>query len=64
MALIASSHEDFTKTRLNMLLANKEQISKETDLDLLKPLINNYAVIFRECLTSKGKMQGIIKKML
>lgn len=62
MALLASSHEEFVKNRLNLLIAKKELTSAETDIDLLKPLINNYVVIFRECLLGKGKMQHIIKK--
>jgi len=62
IALLASSHEDFVKTRLNLLIAKTEQSSEKSDVSLLKPLISNYAIIFRECLTGKGKMQKIIKK--
>lgn len=58
MALLASSHGDFAKSRYSVI-ANK---AENTEIELLKPLINNYAVIFRECLTGKGKMQAITKK--
>ncbi len=61
MALLASSHEDFVKTRFNLLVAKAEQTSQKSEVELLKPLVNNYAVIFRECLIDKGKMQAIIK---
>ncbi|MCW8832883.1 MAG: hypothetical protein OQK09_10095 [Colwellia sp.] len=59
MALLASSHEDFAKSRLSLLGTNT---SENKDIELIIPLINNYAAIFRECLTGKGKMQPMIKK--
>ncbi len=62
MALLANSHEDFVKTRFSLLVTKTEQTSQKNDVELLKPLINNYAVIFRECLVGKGKMQASIKK--
>jgi hypothetical protein len=62
MALQASNHEEFVKTRLNILITKTEQTSEKNDVNLLKPLINNYSLIFHECLTGKGKMQAIIKK--
>lgn len=62
MALLASSHEDFVKNRLNIIVAKTAQSSEKSDVELLKPLVSNYAIIFRECLTGKGKMQKIIKK--
>ncbi len=62
MALLASSHEDFAKNRLNLLLEKTEQSSEKNEVELLKPLFSNYAIIFRECLTGKGNMQKIIKK--
>jgi len=62
MALLASSQEDFVKKRLSLLIAKTEQSSEKSNVELLKPLINNYAIIFRECLTGKGRMQKIINK--
>lgn len=60
MALIAKRHEDFAKHRLEKI-KNNESEATET-LDIITPLINNYAVIFRECLKGKGKLQLITKK--
>jgi hypothetical protein len=60
IALIASNHEEFAKSRLQKLLTNKEQCSG--NIELIKPLINNYAVIFSECLKEKGKLQVAAKK--
>lgn len=62
MALQASNHEDFVKTRLNLLINEADEASEQNNVNLLKPLINNYSVIFHECLMGKGKMQAIIKK--
>ena len=60
IALIVSNHEEFAKSRLQKLLTNKEQCSES--IELIKPLINNYAVIFSECLKEKGKLQVAAKK--
>jgi len=60
MALIAKRHEDFAKHRLEKIKTNGSE-TVET-LETITPLINNYAVIFRECLKGKGKLQTITKK--
>lgn len=60
MALIAKRHEDFAKYRLQKIKDN-ELLALET-IEIITPLINNYAVIFRECLKGKGKLQPITKK--
>ena len=62
MALIASNHEEFVKNRLSLLIVKAELGGGKDNVELLKPLINNYANIFRECLLGKGKMQSMIKK--
>jgi hypothetical protein len=58
MALISKRHEDFVKERLNKLI---EQQGKDA-LHTITPFINNYSVIFRECLKGKGKLHVITKK--
>lgn len=62
MALIASYHEEFAKSRLQQLLANNKEHNSSDNVELIKPLINNYIIIFSECLKEKGKLQAITKK--
>lgn len=62
IALTANSHEEFAKSRLNLILNSAEQTADKANIELLKPLINNYAVIFRMCSTNKDKMHAITKK--
>lgn len=65
MALVATREEEFAKARLQRLKA----YAKEHDLEhlvmhteLISPLINNYSVIFRECLKGKGRFKAISQK--
>lgn len=61
MALIATNTENFAKNRL-LLLLNKTQNQKTLDeLALIKLFIDNYALIFRECLMKKGTLQSMTK---
>jgi hypothetical protein len=60
MALIAKRHEDFAKHRLEKIKTNQSETTET--LEAITPLINNYTVIFRECLKGKGKLQPITKK--
>ncbi len=67
MALIAKRHEDFAKHRLEKIKTSQSETKTsqpETTeiLEAITPLINNYNVIFRECLKGKGKLQAITKK--
>jgi len=62
MALIASNHEEFAKIRLQKLLASNENHKRADNAELIKPLINNYVIIFGECLKGKGQLQTITKK--
>jgi hypothetical protein len=60
MAIIAKRNEDFVKNRLQII---KEQELLESEvIEVITPLINNYAAIFIECLKGKGKLQPITKK--
>ncbi|AOW77302.1 hypothetical protein A3Q34_10800 [Colwellia sp. PAMC 20917] len=60
MAIIAKRHEDFVKNRLQ-IIKNCQALEPET-IEIISPLINNYAAIFIECLKGKGKLQSITKK--
>ncbi|NQY87230.1 MAG: hypothetical protein HRT51_05660 [Colwellia sp.] len=61
MVLIASKHEQFTKNRLQQLLANNQKHKRQDIVELIQPLINNYLLIFSECL-KKQKLQTVTKK--
>ncbi|MBL4823453.1 MAG: hypothetical protein JKX90_08015 [Colwellia sp.] len=61
MVLIASKHEQFTKNRLQQLLANNKKHKRPDTAELIQPLINNYLLIFSQCL-KKQKLQTITKK--
>jgi len=60
MAIIAKRHEDFVKHRLQ-IIKDSEILELET-IEIITPLINNYAAIFIECSKGKGKLQPIAKK--
>jgi hypothetical protein len=60
MAIIAKRHEDFVKHRLQVI-KDDETLELET-IEIIAPLINNYAAIFIECSKGKGKLQPIAKK--
>ena len=65
MAIVATRHEEFIKARL---LQMKDQAAKRENkelynyLDLISPLINNYSMIFRECLKGRGHLKVISQK--
>lgn len=65
MALIAGRYEEFAKNRL-VQLKERAQIQQNDQLiqycELISPLINNYTIIFRECLKGKGRLKGIAQK--
>lgn len=62
MTQIASSYEESSKKRLNEILSTSDNTQEYREVELLKPLINNYGTIFRECLTGKGRFHPITKK--
>lgn len=65
MALLASKNEEFAKSRL-IRLKEKAQEQQNDQLihyyDIISPVVNNYAAIFRDCLKGKGRLQSITKK--
>jgi hypothetical protein len=60
MALVAKRHEDFAKHRLQKM-KERQTLEAET-IEVITPFVNNYSIIFRECLKGKGKLQTITKK--
>jgi len=62
IAMIASNHGEFAKSRLKKLLTKNQDQQSLKNIAIIKPLINNYNVIFMECLKGKGKLQSITKK--
>ena len=60
MAIIAKRNEDFVKNRLQII--KEQEILDTENIEIITPLINNYAAIFIECLKGKGKLQPITKK--
>ncbi len=62
IAVIAGSHEEFAKNRLQLLLADNENHPQADHIELIKPLITNYVTIFNECLKQKGRLHIITKK--
>lgn len=61
LALTARKGEEFAKFRLEKV---KGEDGDETMITLITPLINNYAIIYTECLKGKGHLKGITKKCL
>ncbi len=62
MALMANNTEEFAKNRLHILLNEAQKQDVADELALLKVLIDNYALIFKECLMKKGKLHSITQK--
>lgn len=62
LAQVANSYEESSKKRLNEILTTNVTTQDNSDIELLKPLINNYGKIFHECLSGKGKLHAIVKK--
>ncbi|PCH97605.1 MAG: hypothetical protein COB83_01360 [Gammaproteobacteria bacterium] len=62
MVQMAANTEVFVKNRLQ-ILHNKSQEQDVLDqLALIKPFINSYSLIFKECLMQKGKLHTITKQ--
>jgi len=62
MALMAGNTEEYAKSRLQLLLVKTQDKKTLNELDLIKPFINNYSLIFKECLMKKGKLQSTTRK--
>ena len=64
MNLMAGNTEDFAKNRLQTLLNRHQEQEILDELNLIKPFINSYSLIFKECLMKKEKLHSITKKCL
>jgi hypothetical protein len=65
ITLVATREQEFSKAKLQRLKAyakanNSEQLMLHTEL--ISPLINNYSIIFRECLKGKGRLKAVSQK--
>jgi len=65
MTLVATREQEFSKARL-VRLKTYAQKNEHTQLlmhtELISPLINNYSIIFKECLKGKGRLKAICQK--
>jgi hypothetical protein len=65
MTLVATREQEFSKARL-VRLKTYAQENEHTQLlmhiELISPLINNYSIIFKECLKGKGRLKAICQK--
>ncbi|PKI12999.1 hypothetical protein [Colwellia sp. 12G3] len=65
MILVATREEEFAKAKLQRLKAYAKANDHEQLMihaELISPLINNYSIIFRECLKGKGRLKAISQK--
>jgi len=63
MAITFGHHEEFLKQRLSIVKQRKELANDSTkELDLISPLIQNYALIAKECLKSQNQLFKTIQK--
>lgn len=65
MTLVAAREQEFSKARLARLKTysqNNEHIQLQMHTELISPLINNYSLIFQECLKGKGRLKVICQK--
>ncbi len=62
MAQIANNSEESAKNRLQRLLNKTQQQKVSSELVLIKPFMDNYSLIFKECLMKKGKLHSITRK--
>ncbi|WP_085300122.1 hypothetical protein [Cognaticolwellia mytili] len=61
VAIIAQRYEEIAKQKL-LYLKDKESLDTRV-LELISPMINNYAVIFSDSIRAKGKLQSAVKKV-
>ena len=61
VAIIAQRYEEIAKQKL-VDLRDSGNIDAKL-LELISPLVNNYAVIFNDSIRAKGKLQSAVKKV-
>jgi len=62
-ALMAGNTEIFVKNRLQVLLKKTKDEDVLAELTLIKPFIDSYALLFKECLMKKGRLQTATKEI-
>jgi hypothetical protein len=62
MVQMAGNTEGFAINRLQVLLKKHKDEEILDQLILIKPFLDNYSLIFNECLMKKGKLQSTTKK--
>jgi hypothetical protein len=65
MTLVATREQEFAKARLVRLKTHAQKNDHAQLLmhtELISPLINNYSIIFKECLKGKGRLKPICQK--
>ena len=65
MTLVSTREQEFAKERLKRLSVYAKSNELEqliTHIELISPLINNYSIIFQECLKGKGRLKAICQK--
>jgi len=63
--LLAMRGQEFAKARLQRLKEHAKKSENEQlsmHIDLISPLVNNYSLIFRECMKGKGRLKAISQK--
>lgn len=65
MTLVATRGQEFAKTKLERLKIHAKSCESEQlmmHIELISPLVNNYSIIFRECLKGRGRLKAISQK--
>ena len=65
MTLFATRGQEFAQARLKRLKVQAKVSEDEQfviHVELISPLINNYSIIFRECLKGKGRLKAVSQK--
>jgi hypothetical protein len=65
MTLVATREQEFAKARLVRLKTyaqTNEHVQLLMHTELISPLINNYSIIFKECLKGKGRLKAVCQK--
>lgn len=65
MALIANRHEEFAKALLHKRITQAKHVHDDVlvqQFELISPLMNNYSLIFRECLKGNGRLKAVVQK--
>ena len=65
MTLFSTRGQEFAQAKLARLKVQAKSSEDEQliiHVELISPLINNYSVIFRECLRGKGRLKAVSQK--